>query len=483
MPYLIPDDWDGETFQCVEIHWPDSPFWWSILRGVLTELARGRTWDESTGIIKDAQAVGWEIWSRSWPFMPCGTTDCPETPANGETGDTVPINVGPCFWDDFISDCEGENMSGCGGSGLPIKIESGKLYWWHCCQWIEVGAIAGLTDEVSDDWAGDPEETDYYACGKASAIVELIFGVAKSCWDERDNYPWQWSGHVKADWPGIQLSTNYIAITVTQAILCTALSFDETDWNTSALKQTARSRIVALMTADANPISSDVYLQIKGILAGLFDFTAAPLGLFLTNALDVIGRGDLSNYAALGATTEPGNCGQYIPPFEPEWPDGMDWEYYWDFETLAEMPDDVALLDSSYFTQGKGVRHYSAASGLGNPTVESIIHATGGTLKAVYLRYTIGAEAGNGDYEGVQVQCTTDVQGFITIADTGDTDPSQGGTFAVLKNQNYVIVGGDGSFFTKLEVRDEGGHTEERTVTIQGLGFAGTGTDPALADT
>jgi hypothetical protein len=39
------------------LFWPESPQWKAIVRGTLEHLARGRSWDETTGSILDVQAT------------------------------------------------------------------------------------------------------------------------------------------------------------------------------------------------------------------------------------------------------------------------------------------------------------------------------------------------------------------------------------------------------------------------------------------
>ena len=55
MKHAIPDDWDG-TFCRFAICWPDSVLWRALLRGLVTEPARGFFWDEKTGSIKNILA-------------------------------------------------------------------------------------------------------------------------------------------------------------------------------------------------------------------------------------------------------------------------------------------------------------------------------------------------------------------------------------------------------------------------------------------
>lgn len=71
MPQMpIPDDWDGETYDCVLIDWPSSVQWFAILRGFVTTPLRGRFWDASTGSILAVQAIGREIAERN-PIVSC----------------------------------------------------------------------------------------------------------------------------------------------------------------------------------------------------------------------------------------------------------------------------------------------------------------------------------------------------------------------------------------------------------------------------
>jgi len=98
----IPNDWDGETWQCIQIRWPESDFWIAYLRGLLTYATRGRAWDERTGNIIAAQNVGWQIVERNIDLCACEAgpagpagPEGPEGPAGprglqGETGPEGP---------------------------------------------------------------------------------------------------------------------------------------------------------------------------------------------------------------------------------------------------------------------------------------------------------------------------------------------------------------------------------------------------------
>ncbi len=72
----IPDDWDGLSFCRFAICWPDSPLWRVVLRGLVSEPARGFFWDERTGRVTDVLAgfrqtldYNLELWEV---IMACG---------------------------------------------------------------------------------------------------------------------------------------------------------------------------------------------------------------------------------------------------------------------------------------------------------------------------------------------------------------------------------------------------------------------------
>lgn len=70
----IPADWDGASYCCFVVDWPDSQQWRAILAGLLTMPTRGRFWDASTGSITDAQAVGASIENRNCLFTEAQVT-------------------------------------------------------------------------------------------------------------------------------------------------------------------------------------------------------------------------------------------------------------------------------------------------------------------------------------------------------------------------------------------------------------------------
>lgn len=64
LPRLMPIPNDTNEAQCDAVGlfcFPDTPEWRRVIAGLMAKLTYGRAWDEGTGIVKDAQAVGSEI--------------------------------------------------------------------------------------------------------------------------------------------------------------------------------------------------------------------------------------------------------------------------------------------------------------------------------------------------------------------------------------------------------------------------------------
>lgn len=111
----IPDDWDGLDYCCTIIEWPNSPHWRAIFVGLLTQPTRGWFWDERTGSVIEAQAIGEQIELRN--FSEECTMGCLEDLTNvitqlGITISNTVLNAGGC------------GCSGTGGAGIYEQEQS-----------------------------------------------------------------------------------------------------------------------------------------------------------------------------------------------------------------------------------------------------------------------------------------------------------------------------------------------------------------------
>lgn len=164
MKVPIPDDWDGSEV-CIKVIWPNSQQYIGILNGLLTQLTRGRFWDEKTGSIKDAQAIAWYFFEKNYPFRLCDggiITD--------DTG-----NWFPCYSLSDYEDCEDNDM----GCVLPpgvirVNSETGVLQYLTCEGWRDVESWSGtvITNPPPTDNEVDPVEG--YSCNKSYGMAVLF---------------------------------------------------------------------------------------------------------------------------------------------------------------------------------------------------------------------------------------------------------------------------------------------------------------------
>jgi hypothetical protein len=142
--WKIPDDWDGETWDCCLLFWPESPQWKAIVRGTLEHLARGRSWDETTGSILDVQAIA--------KLIPLTFDPSPETKQIPEVQDVM-----ACF-DELVTQV----------TRIADLMESQPASPDYSAQLEALDALAGLAQLVG---ALEPEILYLYYGVKALAEV------------------------------------------------------------------------------------------------------------------------------------------------------------------------------------------------------------------------------------------------------------------------------------------------------------------------
>jgi hypothetical protein len=77
----IPDDWDGEYCRYA-ICWPSSEKWKAVLRGLITQAARGWSWDEKTGDIRATQNIIRDTLDKNLHLEECIMTNCDDNLAD-----------------------------------------------------------------------------------------------------------------------------------------------------------------------------------------------------------------------------------------------------------------------------------------------------------------------------------------------------------------------------------------------------------------
>lgn len=300
MKLPIPSDWSGDQWRCIEIEWPDSPYWLAMLNGWLSQFKRGRLWDESTGDLLAVMLVGAEIWYRNQALTSC---DGSPTPTPDPEIVYKYISAGGC-----PGDCE-EDMP-CLDLTSLLKIEGGKLYARNsCCEWEVIGALAGAdnVEQPPDDPFTPPgeEPPTFYACGKATAAATIVRDVATAIWEQFDSYPWQWVPKVEQD-VGLDLDNQSIILGVMQSIEMEALGYTYEEVVNDAVISWLKCQLVTKFSDNADRATEDDWKSARSLMRGHSAFDP-----FLANFWDyvfyAIGWQHFANAAQMGAITE-GDC-------------------------------------------------------------------------------------------------------------------------------------------------------------------------------
>lgn len=174
MKIPIPDDWDRQEWLCVEIQWPASPQYVAILFGLLTELTRGRFWEESTGSVRAAQEIGWWIHDKNFPLSYCNDV-------------APPIPDSEILFTFVDGDGEGEcAVSGCSIPYGKLRVdERGMLQYQYCGVWYDVenwnAAAVGGQPAAPDTEDITPEApVSGIACQKAAWIAQEFVRMLRS---------------------------------------------------------------------------------------------------------------------------------------------------------------------------------------------------------------------------------------------------------------------------------------------------------------
>lgn len=295
----IPADWNGQDWRCIQIVWPDSPYWIAMLNGWLSQFKRGRLWDETTGDLLAVMAIGAEIWYRNQALPGCDGTPTPQP-------DPDVINQylgGGC-----PGDCEDEMP--CIDITSLLKIEGGKLYARNaCCEWELIGALTGgdNVEDPGDDPFTPPGETPptFYACGKAESAARLVRDVATAIWEQFDSYPWEWVPKVESD-VNIDLNNQGIILGVMQAIQMEALGYTYEEVVSESSITWLKCQLVGKFADNADKATEDDFKSARSIMRG-----RAAFDPFLANFWDyvflAIGWQHFAAAAQMGAIYE-GNC-------------------------------------------------------------------------------------------------------------------------------------------------------------------------------
>jgi len=289
----IPQDWDGETWFCLQLEWPASRDWIAVLSGLLTSPLQGRFWDERTGTVTDAQDVGWQIWSRNVPFTECdGETPCPECEECSECPQCGGLVV--------------EDSESMGQVVTDITLEGNLLYKWFgpCCKIL----VGELCDVAVDDEPWDPieEEPEYSSCSKAWAVIRAIYKCIEAFFTAESHYAWEWVGEVEQA-VGYDLDNQYILTGVSRAKVLALLGQDYSDFFDYVDQAQLACALDALFDDDPLGIATEsLYEAVKGVFRA--QFASGTWWGVVESALDAFGREDLDTVARVGALNDGSTC-------------------------------------------------------------------------------------------------------------------------------------------------------------------------------
>jgi len=464
MRLVIPDDWDGVTWRSVCIQFPESDLWLALLNGMLSQWRRGRLWDESTGSVLDAIAIGQEIWERSADLPTCDGTPTP--PEIIEIIRRVGCEVYPDEGDE-------DNMGSCNGPQPPVKIEDGHLWYWWCCEWLDLGALPGAAaEDVVDPWEDlDPAPT-YSACSKAKAIVDVIYLVADTVWENQGAAPWQYVGLIEDVIPGHndlddnQIISAFLAAIALNAVYDYADVFDVND------KQQLLCGVVRLLDDTAAGITRTQWDQMIGVINTVY---GEGISDFFRNCADAIGPSDMREITALNSIEAGYDCScpdpaQYDPTTEWE----TDWSHYWNF-----LLDDYVWLPGAVtaYIAGQGFVDWADPStGYVKTEIEADMNGESATLTKIWVKVHVGTGF---NWSGETFKLETD-EGNIQTLNFGGDPVVAGGDLIYEDDWSHNVDSDDHTFLFHMEGHVDGvsGETDPDSPRVIAFAIGGTGTDP-----
>lgn len=478
MELPIPQDWDGESWRCIQVSFPDSQGYTGLLLGLLTMLMRGRLYDARTGNIKTAQAIGRQIFARNYPFRACFTlSDCPEC---GGSSDASGCGGGIILEDDMT-----------GSIVTDVDLVGGKIrvYFGPCCyKDLDMATLisdAGgeLPDEPLLPSNGTP--LAYSACGKALALVDVIYRIVEGTYNALDEPPWNYISSIES-YVGYDLHNNYLGTLIADWIALFAGSGTSYgDLYDAVEKQEITCEIAAMLADDANGLTEAQYEQIHGIFWSAMMPNFVKWGLWET-ALRALGWKDASSVVKLGAVKTDGicDCPDEVGGLLPNFGAGEDWVHVFDFRAGLN----GFVLEGTGPHQSSGIGLWGDVSGTNDATHFGAVLAftnlnLGGMVHRVAMVVTT---LGDDDHEDSSVPLLIGNQTAISHADAiallGE-NPATLGTWTIEKAVNLELTSANGGnchpYLHWYHPPDTNPPSiPENSNHLIAIGIAGSGADP-----
>jgi len=352
--WLIPQDWDGETWTCWSIAWPDSVEYRRLLTGLLYTLTRGRSYDRDSGTIIDAQRVGFSIFDRNNPLVGCAG----ESAGNGVL-DAIMARGGDSAT--ALID-EDENM-------LYVNVEKNELVYVCGCKEYRFPLATETGLEVRENSDGSTTATivptvpdalglDYSECGMAETLINRIYAVGEAIWNNRLT-PWNLGSAVQAANPGYSFSMALVSTAYAGALVLAGFeSVGDLDLFNSESKREWKCYLAGLIDGDIGQeellsksewYSFVLWPQTYALFgewpdAGvLFDEAWAT---YWGMICDIIGRHRAAQimYEAIGVTGDCSGCGTGpTPPITTTEPTLSGW-------VLGPVIDNFDVVHTDYWT-------------------------------------------------------------------------------------------------------------------------------------
>jgi len=315
----IPDDWDGERWRCVEVRWPDSPMWLAILHGLLSYPARGRLWDERSGIITDVQETGRQIWDKNTPLVRCASE-----------GDPVARPRFDEIWGGGLIVESGESL---GQVVTDVTVEDGVIYKWFgpCCKIAvgQIGDVGNLVAPAPVTENPDPETFDW-ACAKAYAVGHKFYDFLLSLEHIDESQPWNWdedlqdaNGLLFDEWEVVNLMLEYFTI---QTIFDNFLDIEFT----TVERDLVICKWAEMLDNSSNDLVYEDYKQMGGVMVGVFESTFGLEKAIVEHAWKVFGATNTRKIGRTAVNYPDAKCP--CPESEGvEIPVEYDWIHYFDW--------------------------------------------------------------------------------------------------------------------------------------------------------
>lgn len=300
----IPNDWDGETWECVQIQWPSSDKWFALLAGLVTSPLRGRFWDERTGTITDVQAVGREIDFRNLPFRDC-------------SGESITLVKEFLYQVIQAQESEDDTMACC-ANPKAFRKNNGWFEVLDCCgDWVQVFQLTTQTDEgvYVPPPDVDPSQ-DIYPCGMATALADTIEALAGFIWDNADNTFPAFMPSKAQSFIGLDLNNLQVINAANQALIMKGsvlISYGIVDLERSDVIESDWSEEVAcmflpFMGADGTADPDELYNAFTSWFRQKYPISASGNNIFIqnyyTHIAAAIGKGNMRDIAESGQFVE-----------------------------------------------------------------------------------------------------------------------------------------------------------------------------------